>query len=93
MALVRICPILVVIVEERCRGIGKNAEEAKSYGDWLKELGMFCLKKRKLRQNLTTVFKVLKGCRREDSVDLCSRASEVRKIANRRKLYKDPNSK
>lgn len=88
-ALSRICPVLVVIVEEGCRGTGRNGEEAKSYGYWLKELGMFSLNKRWLRENMVTVFKFLKGCHREDSLDLCFRASEVRKIANKWKLYRE----
>lgn len=47
--------------------------EAKSYEEWLKELCVVSLKKRKLRGlDLPTDLQCLKSCHREEGVDLFS---------------------
>ena len=50
-----------------------RGREHLSYEDRLRELGLFSLKKRRLRRDLITVFQYLKGAYRKDGNNLFSR--------------------
>ena len=65
-----------------------RGQKAKSYEERLKELGMFSLTKRRLRGDMITVFQYLKGCRREEGIDLFSIAPEGRTRTNGWKLVR-----
>ena len=46
--------------------------EHKSYGEWLRELGLLNLEKRRLRSDFIALHSCLKGGYREMEVNLCS---------------------
>ena len=50
--------------------------ETKPYEEWLKELRMFILGKRRLRGDRIAIFKYPKGCHMEDGTSLFSPALE-----------------
>ena len=52
--------------------------ETKPYEDRLNKLGMFCLGKRRLRGDMTALFKYLQGCHTEEGQDLFSILPECR---------------
>ena len=65
-----------------------KGEKAKSYEEQLRELGMFSLMKRRLRGDMIAVFQYLKGCHREEGINLLSIASEGRTRSNGWKLIR-----
>ena len=52
--------------------------EHKSYGEWLRELGLFSLEKRKLRGYLVTLCNNLRGCCDEEGFRLFSKVTAIR---------------
>ena len=52
--------------------------ETKTYGERLKELGMFSLEKRRLTGDMITLLEYLKGCHTEEGQDLFSILPECR---------------
>ena len=52
--------------------------ETKPYEEWLRELGMFSLEKRRPRGDMRATFKYLKGSHMEEGTCLFSPASEGR---------------
>jgi len=60
--------------------------EDLSYEERLRELGLFSLKKRRLRRDLTTAFQCLKGAYRKDGDNVCSKACCDRSRSNGFKL-------
>ncbi|KAF7250942.1 Peripheral plasma membrane protein CASK [Varanus komodoensis] len=59
--------------------------EAKPYQERLRELGMFSLKKRRVRGDMIALYKYLKGCHKEEGQDLFSFIPEYRTRNNRLK--------
>ena len=55
----------------------------------MKELGMFSLEKRRLRGDMISLFKYLKGCHTEEGQDLFSIVPECRTCNSGSKLKKD----
>lgn len=60
--------------------------ESKLNKERLKELGIFNLKKRRLRRDITAIYKYLKACHKEDEEALLSLAPEDKTWGNRLKL-------
>ena len=63
-----------------------RGREAKPYEERLKEQGMFSLEKRRLKIDMTTLLKPLKGCHTEEGQDLFSIILECKTRNNGLKL-------
>ena len=62
------------------RGLDSMALEtpSKPYGERLRELGMFSLERRRLKGDMISPFKYLKGCHTKEGQDLFSMLPECR---------------
>ena len=65
-----------------------KGQEAVSYEERLRELGMFNLTKRRLRGAMIAMFKYLKGCHFEEGTGLFSTAPDTRTRSSGFKLQK-----